>query len=129
VLGAKNKGMAYIYVMHPKNRLRELRKRAGLTQADLARQSGVSQPAISQLENDERPLTIDWMRTFARVFGVSTADLLDDQDNPYRLDQEEAELIRNFRQAQAHQREMLKRVAEPLPEYGSGNVQPLRSKR
>ncbi|PTR07888.1 MULTISPECIES: helix-turn-helix domain-containing protein [unclassified Novosphingobium] len=121
--------MAYIYVMHPKNRLRELRKRAGITQAELARKSGVSQPAISQLENDERPLTIDWMRTFARVFGVTAADLLDDEDNPHRLDPEEIELVQNFRQAEEQQRQMVKRVAEPLTEFRHSNVQPIRKNR
>lgn len=105
--------MAYIFAMHPGNRIREMRKRAKLSQVELAELSGVSQPAISQLENDERPLTIDWMRTFAKIFGCSPADLLTDEDNPDRLSAEERHLVQQYREADALQREMITRVAEP----------------
>jgi len=120
--------MGYVIRMNPRNRLRYLRKRAGISQARLAQLSGVSQPAISQLENDERPLTIDWMRIFARIFGVTAADLLDDDDNPHRLDPEELVLVENFRHADPGQRAMVQRVAEPLAEYRHDNVTPLVSK-
>lgn len=118
--------MAYILVMHPKNRLRALRKRANITQAQLAKLSGVSQPAISQIENDERPLTIDWMRTFARIFGCTTADLLDGDDNPDRLDAEERELLAKYRQADETQRAMVQRVAEPMEQYRHQGAIPIR---
>lgn len=106
--------MAYLYAMNPRNRLRELRKKAGLTQTALANLTGVSQPAISQIENDETPITIDHMRTFARIFGVIPADLLTDDDNPDRLNSEERDLLEHFRSAAEDQQEMIKRVAEPL---------------
>lgn len=109
--------MAYILAMHPSNRIRELRKKAGLNQAELARLAGISQPAISQLENDTRPLTVDWMRTLARIFGVSTADILGEQDNPHRLDEAEQHLLDNFRNADPAQREMIARVAEPIAPF------------
>ena len=111
--------------MNPRNRLRFLRKRAGISQARLAQLSGISQPAISQLENDERPLTLDWMRVFARIFGVTVADLLDDEDNPHRLDPEELDLIENYRAADPGQRAMVKRVAEPIADFTHDNVQQL----
>lgn len=125
-MGAKNKWMAYILVMHPKNRLRELRKRAKITQSELAKLSGVSQPAISQIENDERPLTVDWMRTFARIFGCTTADLLDQDDNPHRLTDEERELLEKYRQADETQRAMVQRVAEPIEQYRAHGAVPIR---
>lgn len=106
--------MAYLYAMNPRNRLRELRKKAGLTQTALANLTGVSQPAISQIENDETPITIDHMRTFARIFGVIPADLLTEADNPDRLSEEERALLEQFRAADPAQREMIARVAEPL---------------
>lgn len=112
--------------MNPRNRLRFLRKRAGISQARLAQLSGVSQPAISQLENDERPLTLDWMRIFARIFGVTPADLLDDEDNPHRLDPDELGLIEDYRAADPGQRAMVKRVAAPITEYVQNNVKPLK---
>lgn len=68
-----------------KNRLQELRKRAEITQAELGDLTGISQPAISQIENNVRPLSLDMMRTFARVLNVEPVDLLSDEDNPFRL--------------------------------------------
>lgn len=103
--------------MNPSNRLRELRKKAGLTQTELANLAGVSQAAISQVENDTRPLTLDWMRTFARILDCTAADLLDDSDNPKRLSSEEDELIDHYRSADPAQREMVQRVAEPIGKF------------
>jgi DNA-binding XRE family transcriptional regulator len=54
--------VAYLFVMHPGNRLRQLRKAAKLSQQQLGEGVGLSQEAISQLENDKRPLTLDYMR-------------------------------------------------------------------
>lgn len=106
--------MKYVLRMNPANRVRELRKRAGLSQTQLATLAGISQPAISQIENDDRPLTIDWMRTIARILGCAPADLLSDDDNPDRLDPEERELVHNFRAAEPSQRTLIERVAEPV---------------
>ncbi|GGD43360.1 helix-turn-helix domain-containing protein [Croceicoccus pelagius] len=65
------------------NRLREIRKRAKLSQSDLSAAAGISQPAISQIENNTRPLSLDYMRTFARIFEVHPVDFLSELDNPY----------------------------------------------
>lgn len=100
--------------MFPSNRIRELRKKAGISQAELARLAGISQPAISQVENDTRPLTVDWMRIFARIFGCTPADLLGDSDNPNRATAEELELLRKWREADPAQRELISRVAAPI---------------
>lgn len=110
--------------MKPTNRIRELRKRAGLSQKDLAQLAGISQPAISQVENDTRPLTVDWMRTFARIFGVSPAELLGEDDNPLQLSDDERQLLANFRAASPAQRQIIERVAEPLQSFGGSPVDP-----
>lgn len=106
--------MEYPLAMRPRNRLRELRKKAGLSQAELAEQTGVSQPAISQLENDVLSMDLAWMRAFARALDCTAADLLPDEDNPDRLSEEERALIHNYRRAGGEQRAMLARVAAPL---------------
>lgn len=116
--------MAYLFAMHPTNRIRELRKKAGLSQAELARIVGISQPAISQIENDTRPLTIDWMRSLARIFGVTAADILCDHDNPHRLSDEEQALLDNFRAADEAQRALIGRVAEPLQPFHGAEPAP-----
>lgn len=100
--------------MRPGNRLRDLRKAAGLTQTQLADATGVSQPAISQIENGTLSMDIQWMRAFSRVLGVKPADLLEDDDNPDRLDDAERELLARFRAANAAQRDNLEKIAAAL---------------
>lgn len=110
--------MAYVYAMHPGNRLRELRKAAGMSQIELAQASGVSQPYISQIENqDADSLDIARMRSLARVLGCKTADLLADGDNPDRLSDAERAIIAHFRSAGPGQQEMIRRVAEPIATF------------
>jgi transcriptional regulator with XRE-family HTH domain len=110
--------------MSPRNRLRELRKAAGLTQAELAAATGVSQAAISQIENDVLAMDVKWMRAFARELKCTTADLLADEDNPDRLTDDERELIHSFRQANEQQRALISRVAEPMPGYHAPPAEP-----
>lgn len=100
--------------MEPRNRIRELRKARRISQRQLSELAGISQPAISQFENDTRPLSLDWMRVFARIFNCAPADLMDGGDNPDRLSEEEKRLIANFRQATAIQRAILNRISEPF---------------
>lgn len=125
-MGSKYHQMQYLLRMNPNNRVRELRKKAGLSQIELANLAGISQPAISQIENDTRPLTIDWMRTLARILECAPADLLSDTDNPDRLNQDERRLVQNYREADASQQEMVKRVSEPMNLPSSGVVRAIR---
>lgn len=106
-----------VLVMRPGNRLRELRKAAKLTQTEMAEQTGVSQSAISQLENGEVALNVPWMRSFARVLKCAPADLLDPEDNPDRLEAEERAWVDLYRQADERERVQLKRVGEAVLGY------------
>jgi transcriptional regulator with XRE-family HTH domain len=58
------------------NRIAEIRRLRGLSQAKLAELVGTSQAEISRLENGERELTENWMRRLAHVLEVEPADLL-----------------------------------------------------
>ena len=100
--------------MFPGNRLRMVRKAAGVTQAELADAVGISQSAISQIENGQTELTFGYARIFARKLSCKAADLMEDQDNPDRLDDEERALIARYRQATAGERETLMRVTEAV---------------
>lgn len=55
---------------HPPNRLRELRERVGLTQAQLGGMVGVSGETIAKLERQERGLDLTWMVRLAPHLGV-----------------------------------------------------------
>ena len=63
-------------------KLRQERERANLSQEELARKAGVSQQAISMLENENRKNPrIDTVASIARVLGCTVDDLIDDIDD------------------------------------------------
>lgn len=53
--------------------LRALRRKAGLTQADVAAQLGVSRQAISELENRPESATFERLMKLCAVLGVEIA--------------------------------------------------------
>ena len=57
-------------------RLRELRESKNLSQADLAKEFGKSQVAISKYENDSRQLDYEMLNKYSKFFNVSTDFLL-----------------------------------------------------
>jgi predicted transcriptional regulator len=52
-----------------KPQLRWARKRAGLTQAELARRAGLSQPAVARLEDPDYNPTLDVLERVAASLG------------------------------------------------------------
>lgn len=50
--------------------IRWARKRAGLTQAELARRAGLSQPAVARLEDPDHNPTLDMLERVATALGV-----------------------------------------------------------
>lgn len=56
-----------------------LREQKGLTQADLARGTGISQVSICRYESGEREPSISILRRIARFLECSVDDLLADQ--------------------------------------------------
>lgn len=106
--------MSNILRMFPGNRIRQLRIAADLNQGELGSRVGLSQGQISNIENGERTLSLDWMRRIARALGVSVADLLDDKDNPQRLSDEEKRLVENFRAGAKPQQAVLLHASEAL---------------
>ncbi|WP_374650323.1 helix-turn-helix transcriptional regulator [Rhizorhabdus sp.] len=105
--------------MRPSNRIRELRKKAGLSQGQLGEMCGLSQEQISQLENDKRPLSLDYMRAISRSIGCSVADLLPDEDNPERLAADERELIEDYRHAEGTAQQFIRTSAKAVSSGGA----------
>jgi len=59
----------------PKNRLREVRRRKGLRQSDLAKKVGVFQSEISEIETGERKPSVYLAKRIAKALGVSLDEL------------------------------------------------------
>lgn len=56
--------------------VRELRKRAGLTLADVSERSGISVAVLSKLERNHNLIELETLYRLARTFGLSASDLL-----------------------------------------------------
>lgn len=109
--------MSYIYAMFPDNRIRELRKQAKITQAQLGEMVGLHQTQIGYIENGTRSLTFEWARRIAAALGVAMVDILSADDNPWRLEDGERTLVEKYREADDKQRAIIERVAEPIPGF------------
>lgn len=57
--------------------LSEIRKRRGLTQAQLAERMGVEQPTVQRWEKGKREPDLGQLQTLAGVLGVTASELLD----------------------------------------------------
>ena len=60
-----------------RNRVREFRERAGLTQEDLARAVGVSRQSVNSIERERYTPSLPLALKFARMFGCSTDELFE----------------------------------------------------
>ena len=60
------------------NKLRDIRKRAKLTQEQLALKIGTTRSTIVKLERGERRLSAPWLEKLAPVLGVSQGEILGD---------------------------------------------------
>lgn len=58
------------------SKIRELRKNAGMPQAQLAERIGTTQPQIFKLETGKLQLSKDWAKRIAKVFGIEPSSLV-----------------------------------------------------
>jgi transcriptional regulator with XRE-family HTH domain len=64
------------------DRLRELRDRQHLTQEELASRAGISKGFLSDLENDKRNVSSEYLLKIANALGASVDYLLLGEDRP-----------------------------------------------
>lgn len=74
-------------------RLKSLRKEAGLTQKDVAEHLGIKQPTYAQWENGRTKPKGETLEKFANFFNVSTDYLLGNSDYKTTIDQDIEEAI------------------------------------
>ena len=64
-------------------KIKELRKESGITQKELAKQLGITFQAVSQWEKDQTDPDILNILALAKVFGVTTDELLEHESASY----------------------------------------------
>lgn len=69
-------------MIEPGKRIRELRKKLGISQERLAEKLGISRPAISQIENGERKICAEELQKLAEIFNMSVDSLLNPEKEP-----------------------------------------------
>ena len=87
-------------------RLKRLREEQRLTQAALAQRLGISLSYLNQLENNQRPLTVQVLLALNTAFGLDLQVFSED---------DEARLIADLRRCRT------RRSAKPLPRSSFGN--------
>ena len=81
--------------MNFKERLKELRTRRGLSQAELAKRLGISSSTISMYEVGEREPNFEMLELLSDFFNVNLSYLMGEEDgSTYYLDPEAAELAK-----------------------------------
>lgn len=58
------------------NRIKKVRQQKKIRQIDLARDAGVSQPFLSDLENNRRGAKVETMQRIADALGVKIKDIM-----------------------------------------------------
>jgi HTH-type transcriptional regulator, competence development regulator len=64
------------FLIHVGKRVRQERRRQGLSQTDLALRAGVEQRAISEIETGRRAMTLSTLHKLARALEVEPAQLI-----------------------------------------------------
>ena len=82
-----------------KNNIRELRKKAGLTQEQLAEKIGISQVHLGRLENNARSMDLEQVENIAKALGVQPLDILPQAWQPEEITPEEREILRMIRKS------------------------------
>lgn len=80
-----------------KNNIRQLRKKAGLTQEQLAEKIGISQVHLGRLENNARSMDLEQVEKIAAALGCKPLDVLPTAWQPEEITPEEREILRMIR--------------------------------
>ena len=70
--------MSTIAVVRTGEKVRITRRKRLMTQEGLAQTAGISQKALSKIENDEVEPRVSTLRKLADALGIEPADLLED---------------------------------------------------
>ena len=78
-------------------KIRQLRKERGLTQAELAHRIGVQQSDLCRMENGEYKVALDTLFRVLGVFGMAIGEFFREETAPTLPTEREAEILRLVR--------------------------------
>jgi transcriptional regulator with XRE-family HTH domain len=78
-------------------KIRQLRKERGLTQAELAHRIGVQQSDLCRMENGEYKVALDTLFRVLGVFGMAIGEFFRDETPPATPTERETEILRLVR--------------------------------
>lgn len=81
-------------------KIKEYRKKAGMTQEDLGNLTGLTQGQIARIESGKTDIGINQLNLFAKVFNVSFSELLPDEIAPEPITPEERVILDMIRKSQ-----------------------------
>jgi putative transcriptional regulator len=96
-------------------RIKDLRKQAGLTQAELGDKAGISRSQLAEIENETAPANTLRLSAIARALDVSVEELFDLNDGQDAYRRLILELMRNM---SADDRAHILHIAQALAKRG-----------
>lgn len=101
---------------NPPNRIREQRQARKLSLQFVADALNTTPTVVGRYETGERPITLHTLRLIARALKTNVGQLLNADDNPDSLNDQETVVIDAMRHGEPHVAEAVVRVAESLRE-------------
>ena len=95
-------------------KLKKLRDDRGMSMYRLTQMTGVSGHHIKGIEQGTRQPTIETLNKLVNALGSSLADILSDDDNSVRLDEDERRLIENYRMVSEEKKSALLNMSDLL---------------
>ena len=80
-----------------KDRIRELRKKKGISQTQLGHEIGVSSKSISMIENGQNKPTVQQIEELSKFFDVTTDYLIFGNENTKDIEPIEREILKTIR--------------------------------
>lgn len=95
-------------------RLRALRKKAGLTQEDIAKHLGLNQATYSAMERGSQKILSDYLFQIADLLDIPIWQVFVDPDNVGALNEEDQAFFDMWRQFDSFERELLNAIAKQI---------------